>query len=152
MLETPLPSTDLRSPARSGTGGLVFDFLLRQEFFLVSALDNIGQDHHGEDKIECRFGHGRDRTTEQIEVSMVAAFAHEHDTDDEQHEQSEHLVHPILGKEIRNPITQPDHRDTADHNCRRHDPEHIGQRHRAEDGVEREDQVHHNDPEDYGIG
>ena len=82
---------------------------------MVAALNDVDQDQHGQHKVERGFGHRLDLVFEKAQVREVTAFADQHDADDQQHEQTEHFVHPVLFKERRHVVAQHDHQHAADH-------------------------------------
>ena len=98
------------------TGGF-----LCQQFPLVASLDDINQHENNQHEVERAFLHRFDLVAEQVNVREMPAFGNEQDADNEQDEQSEYFVHPVLLQEFGNGICHKDHHQAAQHNGRRHD-------------------------------
>ena len=70
--------------------------LLCEQFLLVSALRDVNDDQHGQDEVKRTLGHRGHVMAEELQLGQVSALADQHDTDDEQDEQAEHFIHPVL--------------------------------------------------------
>ena len=56
--------------------------LFGEQALLVSALNDVSEDEHGDNKIEGRFGHLMDLVAEELEMSKVSPLGKEHDAYD----------------------------------------------------------------------
>src|SRR5262245_27111312 len=61
---------------------------LGQELLLVAALDDVDDDEGHHHEVERTLRHGFDRIAKEAEMGNMAAFRHQHDSDQEQHEQA----------------------------------------------------------------
>ena len=129
-------------------------FFLREFFgeesLLVAALHDIGDDEDSDHEVEGCFGHWHDGVAEEAEVAEVGTFAEEHDTDDEEDEEPEDFVEAVFLEEAGYAVGEPDHEDARDDDRSGHDPGDVRERHCTQDGIEGEDDVYEDDPEDHG--
>ena len=72
-------------------------------------------------------------------------LAKEYDTDDQQDEQAQNLVHTVLFQECRDAVGHHQHGDARRNDGGSQHPENIRDRQRRQDRIEAEDQVHQDD-------
>src|SRR5690606_10549791 len=125
-----------------------FGLLLAKQLLLIARLYDVDHHQHPDHEVERGLGHGRDLVAEQVQVGQVASLREQHDPDDEQDEQTQHLEHPVLLKEVGHLVGHEHHQKPTNDDGGGHDPEHTGERHRAQDRVEREHEGHDHDHRD----
>ena len=115
-----------------------FPGLFFNKLFLIPSLHHVHDDQNENDEVEGRLAHRRDMADKQLQLRHVATLREEHDAHKKEDEESQHLEHPVPGKEGRDLVGEPDHQEATDDDGRGHYPKFIGQRHCAQDRIKRE--------------